>query len=64
MFVSEDEWLIRSSILSAVSEHTEIAPEELLQLARLAVAEANGTVRVGGRKILARLVREGSSEAR
>ena len=63
-FVSEDEWLIRCSILSAVAEHPEIAPEQLLQLARLAVAEADGTVRVGGTEILARLVREGSSEAR
>ena len=63
-FVSEDEWLIRCSILSAVAEHPEIAPEQLLQLARLAVAESDGTVRVGGTEILARLVREGSSEAR
>ena len=63
-FVSEDEWLIRCSILSAVAEHPDIAPEQLLQLARLAVAEADGTVRVGGTEILARLVREGSSEAR
>ena len=63
-FVSEDEWLIRCSILSAVAEHPEIAPEQLLQLARLAVAETDGTVRVGGTEILARLVREGSSEAR
>ena len=63
-FVSEDEWLIRCSILSAVAEHPEIAPEQLLRLARLAVAEADGTVRVGGTEILARLVREGSSEAR
>ncbi|UPM49337.1 HEAT repeat domain-containing protein [Synechococcus sp. A10-1-5-1] len=63
-FVSEDEWLIRCSILSAVAEHPEIAQEQLLQLARLAVAEADGTVRVGGTEILARLVREGSSAAR
>ena len=63
-FVSEDEWLIRCSILSAVAEHPDIAPEQLLQLARLAVAEADGTVRVGGTEILARLVREGISEAR
>ena len=63
-FVSEDEWLIRCSILSAVAEHPEIAPEQLLELARLAVAESDGTVRVGGTEILARLVREGSSEAR
>ena len=63
-FQSESEWLIHCSILSAVAEHPEIAPEQLLELARLAVAEADGTVRVGGTEILGRLVREGSSEAR
>ena len=63
-FVSEDEWLIHCSILSAVAEHPEIAPEQLLELARRAVAEADGTVRVGGTEILGRLVREGSTEAR
>ena len=63
-FQAESEWLIHCSILSAVAEHPEIAPEQLLELARLAVAEADGTVRVGGTEILDRLVREGSSEAR
>ncbi|MDM7959284.1 MAG: HEAT repeat domain-containing protein [Synechococcus sp. WH 8007] len=63
-FQAESEWLIHCSILSAVAEHPEIAPEQLLELARLAVAEADGTVRVGGTEILGRLVREGSSEAR
>ena len=63
-FVSEDEWLIRCSILAAVAENPDIASEQLLQLAQLAVAETDGTVRVAGTEILARLVREGCSEAR
>jgi hypothetical protein len=35
----------------------------LLELAQLAVADADGTVRVGGTEILGRLVREASSVA-
>ena len=39
--------------------------EDLLELARLALADADGTVRVGGAEILVRLVREqGAAEAR
>jgi len=57
-FEREQEWLLRCSVLSAVAEHPEVAPEQLLQLAQLAIADPDGTVRVGGAEILGRLVRE------
>jgi HEAT repeat protein len=57
-FQQENEWLLRCSVLSAVAEHPEAQPEALLQVAQLAIADADGTVRVGGAEILGRLVRE------
>lgn len=63
-FVANDHWLVRCSILSAVAELTEAPAAWLLQLARLAVADADGTVRVGGAEILGRLVVEGDPQAR
>ena len=57
-FEREQEWLLRCSVLSAVAEHPEVQPEQLLRLAQLAIADADGTVRVGGAEILGRLVRE------
>lgn len=59
-FVSNAHWLVRCSILSAVAELTEATAEQLLQLARLAITDADGTVRVGGAEILGRLVRDPS----
>jgi len=59
----DSQWLLRCSILSAVAEHPEIPAEDLLQLARLAIADADGTVRVGGAEILGRLVHEGGGQA-
>jgi len=47
-FQRENEWLLRCSVLSAVAEHPEARPEALLQVAQLAIADADGTVRVGG----------------
>ena len=61
-FQRDSQWLLRCSILSAVAEHPEIPPEDLLQLARLAIADADGTVRVGGAEILGRLVHEGGEQ--
>jgi HEAT repeat protein len=61
-FQRDSQWLLRCSILSAVAEHPEIPPEDLLQLARLAIADADGTVRVGGAEILGRLVHEGGDQ--
>jgi HEAT repeat protein len=61
-FQRDSQWLLRCSILSAVAEHPEIPPADLLQLARLAIADADGTVRVGGAEILGRLVHEGGEQ--
>jgi hypothetical protein len=36
-----------------------MAADQLLELARMAIADGDGTVRVGGAEILGRLVREG-----
>ena len=61
-FQRDSQWLLRCSILSAVAEHPEIPAEDLPQLARLAIADADGTVRVGGAEILGRLVHEGGEQ--
>ena len=61
-FQRDSQWLLRCSILSAVAEHPEIPAEDLLQLAHLAIADADGTVRVGGAEILGRLVHEGGDQ--
>jgi hypothetical protein len=50
-------------VLSAVAEHPEARPEDLLELATLALADGDGTVRVGGAEILGRLVQEGGPSA-
>ncbi len=57
-FQRDNEWLLRCSVLSAVAEHPEMNPAQLLEIGRLAVADTDGTVRVGGTEILGRLVRE------
>uniref|UniRef100_UPI003F69C3E9 HEAT repeat domain-containing protein n=1 Tax=Vulcanococcus sp. TaxID=2856995 RepID=UPI003F69C3E9 len=62
-FQREHEWLLRCSVLSAVAEHPEMAADQLLEIGRLAVADADGTVRVGGTEVLGRLAREGSPES-
>lgn len=58
-FVADDQWLVRCSILSALAEQAEMPAAWLLELARLAIADADGTVRAGGAEILGRLVRQG-----
>jgi HEAT repeat protein len=62
VFRRDEHWLLRCSVLSAVAEHPEARPEALLELATLAVADADGTVRVGGAEILGRLVRQGQEQ--
>jgi hypothetical protein len=62
-FRRDDQWLLRCSVLSAVAEHPEAEAAKLLELASLAIAAADGTVRVGGAEILGRLVREGGDAA-
>jgi HEAT repeat protein len=57
-FETDDQWLVRCSILSALAEQPEMQPAWLLELAQLAITDGDGTVRVGGAEILGRLVRE------
>jgi HEAT repeat protein len=58
-FEADGQWLVRCSILSALAEQPEIPRPWLLELARLALTDSDGTVRVGGAEILGRLVAEG-----
>jgi HEAT repeat protein len=60
-FERDSQWLVRCSILSAVAEQPQMPAADLLQLARLAIADGDGTVRVGGAEILGRLVHEGAA---
>ena len=62
-FEADAQWLVRCSILSALAEQPAIPPAWLLDLARLAIDDGDGTVRVGGAEILGRLVREAGSDA-
>lgn len=64
VFRRDSHWLLRCSVLAAVAEHEEADPELLLELALLAVADADGTVRAGGAEILGRLVGQGLEAAR
>jgi len=61
-FQRDTQWLLRCSVLSAVAEHPAMPAADLLQLARLAIEDADGTVRVGGAEILGRLVREAGAD--
>ena len=61
-FVADDQWLVRCSILSALAERAEMSAARLLDLARLALGDTDGTVRVGGAEILGRLVAEARGE--
>ncbi|MCX5947288.1 MAG: HEAT repeat domain-containing protein [Cyanobacteria bacterium] len=58
-FERDRQWLVRCSILSALAEQPAIAMDWLLELAQLAIADGDGTVRVGGAEVLGRVVREG-----
>jgi hypothetical protein len=62
-FAADRHWLVRCSILSALAEQPLMASDQLLELARMAIADGDGTVRVGGTEILGRLVREGGGLA-
>jgi HEAT repeat protein len=57
-FSADHAWLVRCSILAALAEQPAMEPGWLMALAREAIADADGTVRVGGTEILGRLVRE------
>lgn len=58
VFAADGQWLVRCSILAALAELPEMTPPRLLQLARLAVEDADGTVRVGGAELLGRILHE------
>ena len=60
-FEADDAWLVRCSILSALAEQPEIDLNWLLDLATLAIKDGDGTVRVSGAEILARIIRDGST---
>ena len=63
VFAADQAWLVRCSILSAYAEQQEIDLNWLYELARVAITDADGTVRVSGAEILGRLVREASAGA-
>ena len=58
-FSADAAWLVRCSILSALAEQPEIKLIWLLELAQVAITDADGTVRVSGAEILGRIVRDG-----
>ena len=62
-FAADDAWLVRCSILSALAEQPEIDLTWLMELASMAITDADGTVRVSGAEILGRLVRDGAGRA-
>ena len=62
-FAKDGAWLVRCSILSALAEQPDINPVWLLDLGKQAIADADGTVRVSGAEILARVVREQAGDA-
>ena len=62
-FAADGQWLVRCSILAALAEQSEIEPGWLMELAVMAIADGDGTVRVGGAEILGRLVADGVDPA-
>ena len=61
-FSADGAWLVRCSILSALAEQPEIKLTWLLELAQVAITDADGTVRVSGAEILGRIVRDGIAQ--
>ena len=62
-FEADAAWLVRCSILSALAEQPEINLTWLLELATMAIADADAIVRVSGAEILSRIVREGGRDS-
>ena len=58
-FAVDHAWLVRCSVLSALAEQEVIELSWLMELATIAIADADGTVRVSGAEVLGRLVRDG-----
>ena len=61
VFEADNAWLVRCSILSALAEQPEIDLTWLLELATIAIADADAIVRVSGAEILSRIVREAAN---
>lgn len=59
-FAADGQWLVRCSILAALAEQPEMSPARLLELARLALDDPDGTVRVGGAELLGRILHQAS----
>jgi HEAT repeat protein len=55
-FADDGHWLVRCSILAALAEDPTMQSAWLLDLAELALADSDGTVRVGGAELLGRLL--------
>jgi HEAT repeat protein len=55
-FAEDGHWLVRCSILAALAEDPAMQPAWLLDLAELALADRDGTVRVAGAEVLGRLL--------
>jgi HEAT repeat protein len=62
-FQADGQWLVRCSILAALAEHEAMRPDWLLELGRMAITDADGTVRAGGAEVLGRLLVDGRGEA-
>lgn len=60
-FAADEHWLVRCSILAALAEQPEMTPPRLLELARLALEDGDGTVRVGGAELLGRILQEANA---
>jgi HEAT repeat protein len=58
VFAADGQWLVRCSILAALAEQPEMTPARLLDLARLALDDGDGTVRAGGAELLGRILHE------
>ena len=61
-FSSDAAWVVRCSMLEALAEQPEIKLTWLLELAQMAMTDADGTVRVSGAEILGRIVRDGIAQ--
>jgi HEAT repeat protein len=57
-FAADNQWLVRCSIMAALAEQPAMSPDRLVELAHMALADTDGTVRVGGAELLGRILRE------
>lgn len=61
-FAADGQWLVRCSILAALAEQPGMDPPRLLELARMALEDGDGTVRVGGAELLGRILQEAGNQ--